>query len=262
MTKQLTRGTFGGEAISGNKSLGKLTTGLFLCLNYNGATMELCEAFLRCARHYRRVGLSVCWGAAVCRNRHPSVGILCHQILLWACHLSFPPLPRTCSSSQFSQPGGPPSSLVLGDFSECLAWPTASLTDCIMFILCSGEAFFAAGCRLGPLSLSGSLYIWLLTGRSFGSSGLRMFDCFYWTFRLIHPRYSPWWSQRHAQNDQGGRQATSSLGRKRGNDSNQFNYNITLHCDRLLLLLLVSLIRWSQLTKHIWKITLHLTYMA
>lgn len=172
------------EKIISWKTSYKLTMGLFLCWSYGGALGLLCEASLRCTGDCRGAGPSVCWGAAVSRKRSPVVRSLCHQLLLWAYRFSFPSLPRTRPASKSCQPRGPSSSLVLGDICESFAWPAASY---IMVILCWSEVFLSAGCRLGTVSLGRSVFIWLLVGQSFCSSGLRLFAWFYWTSGLIHP---------------------------------------------------------------------------
>lgn len=161
--------------------------GLLLCWSYNGALGLLWEIFLMCSRNYRRAGLSVCWGAAVCRKWWSGVRSLCWKLMLCACHFPFASLPRTCSSTQSRQPGGPSFSLVLEVICESLARPAVCLATYIMFILSSCEVFFAAGRRFGALPLHRSLFIWLVVRWRFGSSGLRLFNWFYWTYGFIHP---------------------------------------------------------------------------
>lgn len=159
--------------------------GLFLRRSENGALVLLGEVFLRCPGLRRRVGLSVCRGAAVCRKRGPGVGSLCRQ-LLRVCHFAFASLPRTCSTRQSRQPGRPTSPFLLRVICRSLALPAASLAACTMLILRTGEVLSAAGSRPGAVSRRRGLFIRLLAGQSFGSSRLRRIDGFYRTRGLVH----------------------------------------------------------------------------
>lgn len=150
----------------------------FFCCNLNGTLDLLCEAFHGCWRDCRRSGFSVCWRTVVCRHRQSGVRSFWYQVLVWAGHFSFTPFPRTRSSSESRHPGRPPPPLFL-----CIFQRLAN----IVFILCGSEVVLSPGCSLGALSLYKSLFIWLLIGKRFGSSGLRLFAWFHRTFGLIHP---------------------------------------------------------------------------
>lgn len=127
----------------------------------------LCAAFLRCAGHHRRVGLSVRRGATVCRNGRPGVRSLRRQLLLRTRRFAFASLPGAGSAAQPAQPGRPASPLVLRAVCRSLALPAARLAAEAVLILCGREVFSGA---------SWSLSVGLLVGQSFGSSGLRVFD--------------------------------------------------------------------------------------